>query len=537
MADTLITPYASALPYMVSAMPTWTDAYDAQRLASYDLYDDMYNNRPDTALMLRGSDEKPIFVPTAKRVINTLCRYVGKDWGYEINPIDPNSTADETPLLEAFSSLFARERVISQFVTGLPQWLRRGDWLWMVWADEAKAPGSRIGLKTIDPRTYFPLNNDTEDVDRITGQQIVEQTVLDDGTTIALKVQTWLKYTDPSHTQYIDPTSDATVPEGGIPIEYKCEIVDIKDWQDPKKRVTLQTLVPQESIDGITALPIYHIKNNEETGNPFGGSELSGLESVVAGISQAITDEDLSLALAGLGMFVTDSGAPVDSETGEPIGWLVGPQQVIEVAQGRKFERLAGITSVAPSQQHVDYLEEQAYGTSGINDIALGTRGAVTESGVALAIRMQPLFDAADVKDLSINDVMTQLFHDLATMWFPTFESINFDGFEVTSGTSQDRLPFDRAQFWTELSAGYEAGILPLSYVHRMLNEKLGYELTKEELKAALDEQAAKAAQADPYGARAAAELNGPQATQDSGATANPADGGAQVVTDGAAAA
>ena len=73
--------------------------------------------------------------------------------------------------------------------------------------------------------------------------------------------------------------------------------------------------------------------------------------------------------------------------------------------------------------------------------------------------------------------------------------------------------------------------------MHRILNEKLGYELTKQELEDALNEQATRAAQADPYGARAAAELNGPQADAGSGATANPADGGAQAVTDGAAAA
>jgi hypothetical protein len=209
-------------------------------------------------------------------------------------------------------------------------------------------------------------------------------------------------------------------------------------------------------------------------------------------------------------MYVTDSGAPVDADDEEtPVNWLLGPQQVIEVAVGRSFKRLQGIASVDPVQKHVDYLEEQAYGSAGINDIALGTRGAVTESGVALAIRMQPLFDEADNDDLQLNDIMSQMFHDLATMWFPTFEQMSFGDVQIVSGTSQDRLPFDRAEFWAELSSGYADGILPLAYVHRMLNEKLGYDLSDQDLKDALAETATRAAQADPFGARADAELAG----------------------------
>lgn len=130
MAEVITTPYSTAIPYLVSSIPEWLDAYNAQRLAAYDLYDDMYRNAPDTALMLRGSDEKPIFVPTAKRVINTLSRYVGKDWGYEITPTDPASTIDDTAMLTAFGSLFARENIVGQFNAGLPEWLRRADWCW-----------------------------------------------------------------------------------------------------------------------------------------------------------------------------------------------------------------------------------------------------------------------------------------------------------------------------------------------------------------------------------------------------------------------
>lgn len=521
MADsTVITPYSTAVPFFLAAMPTWLDEYNAQRLASYDLYDDLFANRPDQQMLLRGSDDKPIYVPTAKRVINTLARYVGKDWGYEVLPgptKDPTEEIDADPDIaaarSAFSALYARERLGAQFSAGKKEWLRRGDWCWFVTADEAKPAGDRISIKCIDPRTYFPMNNDATDVDRVTGQQIVEEDLADDGKTVILKIQTYVKYTDPMHPNY----GAETIPDTGFPIYYTAETYALKDWQDVTKRQRLSTITPFGPLDGITALPIYHIKNNEETGNPFGLSDLAGLESIVAGINQAISDEDLALAMAGLGMYYTDSGAPVDPETLAPTTWELGPGQVVEVAQGRKFSRIQGVSSVDPSQKHVDYLEEQAYGANGINDIALGTRGAVTESGVALAIRMQPLFDEADLKDQAINGILTQMFHDLQTMWFPAFEGVNFGDVIVSSGTSADRLPFDRAEFWSEMTTGLDSGILPLSAVLRMIKEKLGYDLTPEEVAEAIAASKAKAAALDPF-ARATTELNN---TQDTGSGAN----------------
>jgi len=522
MADTtVITPYATAVPFFLAAMPSWVDEYNAQRLASYDLYDDLYANRPDTSLLLRGADDKPIYVPTAKRIVNTLARYVGKDWGYEVTPgpsKDPNEDTDgDNDILNArtaFGNLYSRENLGSQFSSGKKEWLRRGDWLWYIFADESKPEGQRISVKCIDPRTYFPMNNDANDVDRVTGQQIVEETLADDGKTVILKIQTYVKYTDPLHPNY----GSKTIPDEGFPIYYMSELYDLKDWQDPAKKKVLSTITPLTVIEGVSALPIYHIRNNAETANPFGVSDLAGLESILAGINQTISDEDLSLAMAGLGMYVTDSGAPVDVDTGAPTTWEIGPTQVIEVSQGRSFKRLAGITSVEPSQTHVDYLEEQAYGTNGINDIALGSRGAVTESGVALAIRMQPLFDEADLKDQEINGVLTQMFHDLQTMWFPAFEGLNFGDVIVSSGTSRDRLPFDRAEFWTEMTTGLESGILPLSAVHRMINEKLGYDLTEKELADAIAAQSAKMAALDPFTNRANTELNNTSETGDGSA-------------------
>lgn len=506
MADTIIqTPYSTALPFLSGDIPTWLNEYDAQRLASYDLYDDLYDNSPVTQHLLRGDNDAPIFVPTVKRIVNTLSRFVGRGWGYEVDP-KAGTPAQQEAVKLAFSNLFRRERILSEFSNGKKEWLRRGDWVWMITGDPNKPEGKRLSVKTIHPRTLFWLF-DANDADRKSGVEIVEETMLEDGETPALKIQRWLKANHPDHPSYNpDPEAEETDDE---PIVYESLLAEFEDWEDPEKRVVLEYLRPQEPLEGIFALPIYSVKNGTSTANPYGESEIKGIESIIAAINQTISDEDLALAIAGLGMFVTDGGGPINEQTNQTEPWNLGPLEVVEVGAGKKFERIEGIKSIEPSQSHIDYLEEQAFGISGINDIALGTRGAVTESGIALAIRMAPLFDNGDEKDLQINDTFTQMFYDLQTMWFPAYESQNFGDVIVTSATDTgDRLPFDRKARWDELLAGFEANIFSLEFVHTILVRDFGYELGAAELKAALAQAGVKAAQADPYGARSDAELN-----------------------------
>lgn len=503
MAGTTVkTPYSTAMLYAVGELAADLSEYDAQRLLSYDLYDDLYDNSPDAgSAMLRVPDDRPILVPTAKRIINTMARYVGKNWGYRIDPAV--GTADERKsAAEAFGRLFARERILSQFSNGKKHWLRRGDWLWMVYANPDKPAGRRISIKQIDPRTYFPLHSE-DDLDRVLGCEIAEETILDDGTTIAMRVQRWLRAQHPDH-----PEHDPDDPEAEGDISYECHIYKLEKWTDPRKRIILRTINEVEIIEGITSLPIYHIRNNYSSDNPFGVSELSGLEGICAAINQAITDEDTSIAISGLGQYVTDSGSPIDAETGQPTAWQLGPMNVVEVGVGRMFQRLGEIKTVQPVQDHIDYLEEHAYGTSGINDIALGTRGSVQESGVALAIRMAPLFDWADEKDLHLNDVMTQMFYDLATQWFPEYEDVDLSNVLITSETDTgDRLPMNRAERWEELVRGYVEGLFTVEFVHKTLNDEFGYTITAADTRKALEAAEAKANAADPFAQRIDAEL------------------------------
>lgn len=517
MAEVFQTPYSTAMPYTVGnrAQMAWTDEYNAQRLASYDLYDDMYHNDPARfRMMLRGSNEKPILVPTAGSIVRALARYVGRNWGFRVQePVaDPGDTAETvTPeqiqlAQVTFGKLFARERLLSRYRAGISEWLRRGDWLWYVSADPLKAEGRRISVRTIDPRRYFPLNGDPTDLSRVTGQQLIEEIVV--GDKIALYVQTWLKFSDPGHPNFgAEESADSP-----FSITYEADVFDAKDFADPLKRQRLisptHPAQPQMFIEGVSNLPIYHIKNNEETDDPFGRSDLAGLEPMIAGVNQAITDEDLSIAMMGLGMYWTDSGAPVDSTTGQPTNWILGPSRVVEVDEGSGFHKVDGIDDVSPFQDHVGYLREQAQGSMGLSDVSVGTgSGASAESGLALAIRFSPTFDTVRGKNDQSNGILTQMFHDLKE-WFVAFEGIDLGPVDIVSMTEDDNLmPFDREGRWKELLEGIAAGIFTVSYAVKVAGEQFGYVFPEGYAEEA--EAAAAAAQAalDPFAGRIGEEL------------------------------
>jgi hypothetical protein len=525
MAD-LQTPYSTAMPYVVSASSAgWTDEYDRQRLLSYNLYDDLFNNDPSTfRLLLRGTNEKPIYVPTAKKLIKSLSRYVGKGWGYtcvanagdELAGIEASSDEQLQLAQSAFGNLFARERLLSVYRASVPEWLRRGDWLWFVSANPGKREGSRISVRTIDPRRYFPLFNDMRDLSRVTGQQLIEETLLPDGKTLGLLVQTWLKWTDPGHPNYTDDPN-AVEPEDGYDITYEVQAYDLQDFGDPAKRKKLAhtSNLPQTPVAGIKTLPIYHIRNNESTDNPFGTSDLAGLEAIIAGINQATSDEDLSLALMGIGQYWTNSGPPVDEATKQPTAWKLGPNRVIEVDEDAEFNKVEGITSVEPFQDHIGYISDEAAGTMGLSDVSIGTADSATaDSGIALSIRFSPTIDAVNEKNDASNAVITQMFHDLKT-WFLVYEGYDMGSVDILSVTSSEIIPFDREARWKELMEGVTAKVFTPEYAVQVLTEEFGYVFPSDYLSSLKAANDAAAAALDPFAARAGAELAAGDTTAD----------------------
>ena len=462
------TPYSTAVPLMQNK-PTWLNDYDAQRLGSYFLYEDLYRNSPDTnTALLRGADDRPILVPTAKAIVKTLSRYVARGWSMDFVPADPAAgevdDATYTTAVTAFGTLFKRERWLSLMASGKRTGLKKGDWVFMLLADPAKPEGTRISIKSVDPATYFPIT-DPGDPDKIVGGELIEQIIV--GSDTVLRRQTWRKNTDPAHSAFGNYEA---------PIEYSQQYLEVAEWEEKPKPYTAPGLVsvPPTALAGINTLPLYHVKFMAEDGDPFGTSSLAGLERIISGINQAVTDEDMALAMAGLGMYATDGGAPID-ENGNDVDWLLGPGRVVEVAEGKSFKRVTGVASVEPSQTHISYLKRSAHEVLGINDVALGNVDvSVAESGIALRLRMGPLLDEAEGIDIEIVDVLDQFLHDLKT-WFLVYENINLEQVQPVS-ILPDKIPEDKtakADFYHKL---YLDQAITLESFHDRLRE-LGFDI------------------------------------------------------------
>jgi len=497
MADTVRDNYSTAEPYM-GTRASWLDTFSQRRVAAYDFYDDLCDNNPTAfKLLLRGDESNPIYVPTAKTIVKTLSRYVARDLGFAVSG---DASATETAdAITAFGDLFKRERFFSTFASGKRTGLRRGDQCIYVLANPLKPEGSRLSIRDMDPRTYFPIADET-DPKRTTGADIIDLVILE-GNKQAIRRQRYLRSTNPLHSTY--PGPPPAVPSYDAPVEYLMEILEMENWQTQPKRIA--TIVPQAPLAaGIVNLPIYHIKYYEEGDLPFGRSCLQGLERLMLGINQGATDEDVALAMAGLGLF-RSSATPVD-DNGDPTDWVIGPKRVVETDD---FERISGVPSVDPSQAHLKYLKDSAHEATGVNDVALGNVDtSVAESGIALALRMGPLIDEAEEIDLVVSDVLTHLFYDLKT-WLSAYEGINLADTAIVEPSFGPKLPRDMQKEFDHLMQMYTDGVVSLEYVHNTLREEFGMEIPKNEVATIQAESEAAAAAADPFGTRLAQEAAG----------------------------
>lgn len=500
MADANVTtPYSGAAKLINrTAIPTWMNAYDAQRIASYGLYENIYWTNPDTfKLVQRGAEANPLYMPSGRIIVNTMDRYVGVDMAPIMDPAF--GTPDEQAVaLVAMTDFLKRERFGSQYESNKLYGIMRGDWCFYITANAAKAQGSRLTLRGIDPAMVFPINP-ANDVDRVIGYDLVEQITVGDN--LRIKRTRYLKSDHPDHP------SDGIAPGG--PISYQVDTLELENWEDPEeaKYVAGPEDVPIVLMPtNITQLPVYHIKNFEEPGNPFGSSEMRGLERVMAGVNQAITDEELALALEGLGMYKSEKGNPIDSN-GNPTTWQLGPGRVVHDGS---FERVNGVNTVGPFQEHLAYLHSQMDQVSGTSDVAKGVVDVtVAESGIALKLRMGPILGASKKKDVTVKEVLNQMFYDLRD-WFSAYEGVNMTNvrFEVMFG---QKLPEDTKARFDQLFQMYTADppLITAAYFRDACRE-MGFEIPIDITGEAIAAERSQMVEAmDPYGTRVDEEIAG----------------------------
>lgn len=401
----LVTQWSSIVPFFrQGSLPTWVPPIDQQRIASYTQYEQIYWQAEEGMVaVMRGDNDRPVQMPTARTLVNTVNRYTAPEFSFRIE--GPDATTIQIAQA-AFNTLFIRERFFAQFNGAKRMWIIQGDWFWHLLADPLKPPGRRLSVEKLDPGAVFPVYE--SDVDR------------DGDPTKLIKVHIAEPISIESETRVSRLTYEKEVADDGTVTIFRSHgIFKIDGWQGAV--TPTRVILPREPLpEEITALPVYHLKNFDDTA-PFGSSELRGMESVLLGINQTVSDEDLTLAMDGLGLWATDGGVPVD-EKGNEVEWIFGPGRVITRANG--LRRLEGVGSVVPYGDHYERLLNAVRLTVGASDVAIGRVDASTaESGIALLLQLGPILSYTAEKDRTIVDVHAQMFHDLC-VWLSVYEDL-----------------------------------------------------------------------------------------------------------------
>ncbi len=478
-------PYSNTLG-MSASLPTWMNEYDAQRINAYQIYEQIYWNVPETfKLSARGEENSPIYLPTSRTIVDTTARYVAVSPSFLVDP-DLGSPDEQEQCRRMFRSLFRREKFWSKFQANKLYGIMRGDWLWHILANPNKPLGTRIKLEPLDPAAYFPVTH-PDDPDRIIAVHIVEQVVDPSDNKTYIRRQTYQRGNDPIANDGSDTT-----------IINSIGLFDVSEWQALGDRAITVLKPPTPLPPSIKTIPVYHLPNIVTPGDPFGSSELRGFERIMAAVNQAVSDEELALALEGLGMYATDGGPPRD-EAGRVTDWVLGPGRVVEHAPGSKFERINGISSVQPVQDHLRFLINQLKEAAAIPDAAVGKVDVqVAESGISLILQLQPLLAKRDLREEPIADVHTNMFFDLK-MWFEAYEQFTTPC--IVQPVFGNPVPDDVDAVVERVLKIVDAGLADAEWGRQELS-KVGYVFPDGTGQAVLDEMAARAAATDPFAAR-----------------------------------
>lgn len=493
-------PYASVKTFFDNRnVPAYAaSAEDVARLQSYGFYENAYWNMPDTfKVMQRGFDAAPIYLPSPRKMIEAVNRFYANKFNYLI-------TKDEgTTYADLIFSLFKREKFFTKFSTQKRYGLIRGDALWHLVGDDTKPPGERLSMYELSPGNYFPIMDGEKRVGCYL-VDIITDPLDPNGTKQVARVQTYRKEEN-----------------GGI--SSKLEYYEPNAWDarnlKPKDIKLIRTVTPQFSLPPeITSLPVYDVPNTRIPGpSPFSYSEILGIERVFAAVNQSISDEELSLAMAGLGIFWTNAGPPRDPQSGAIVPWDIGPARMIEVAAGSSVGRLDGISSVAPMIDHMKFMLGEVQSGLSIPDVAAGrVEVTVAESGISLQLQLSPLIAHTQEKEGGLIETYDQMFYDLLHGWLPAYEGTSPDTETTMVSVTDDPMPRNRKADIDELIALKNAGVLSAEDVREILIARHGYQISAS-VDRLISEASARASAEDPFAARAGEELDDTE-TEDTGA-------------------
>lgn len=510
-----VSPYATVVP-LKRPVPTYvTNPEDQDRVRAYTTYEDIWNNVPEAfAELLRASDD-PIsrrYIPAVREIVEAVNRYLGQDMETVWTPI-PGATVTDEQMAEwrgRLDSFWAREEVGIKFMSSKRWLLIKGDGLLHLTADPSKEEGSRVRLTEVEPEQYFPIW-DPADGERLLGCYLVSVVQTDDDEDIVQRIEYRKVLSE-------DQAAELAAPVGAI--FYRLGYFELDAWDDrsvddddPKpvdapEWAAIPEGATQDPFTGfaldprITSIPVYHMRNRRRGGKAgrFGTSEIQGLETIFAGVIQNTTDQDLAVAMVGLGTYWTTSGKARDAN-GAEVPWVIGPASIAELEADGSFGRVDGITTVQPILDHMKFLTDSARSSNGAPAIASGSvDSTVSLSGVAMRIQFMPVLAANAEREQEMASRWTHLLYDLLNMWFPVYEGWQPLPLQP-SATFGDPLPPDRAAVILETTTLLAAGVISKEFAVQYLADKLGFqfppgmlETAAAEQQAALDAEAAQIA-------------------------------------------
>lgn len=507
-------PYSSAAPFY-GAVPNWIiDTDDKDRLRAYEVYNKMYWTEPGSfALQKRGEDTREVQIPSFRKMIEATNQFLCVDFDYVLDP-ETGTDTDRKRYGDFLDNLFSRENFWGTFAAVKRNMLKLGDGFVHIHADDTKDPGKRISIEEVQAENVFWIYNGEAKVGVHLAEKIKDPRD-PDGKKRIIKRQTYRK-------QFSEPDEAGKVTLTGITSEL--EYFELDGWDDRNldaselKRVSHQDLspLPEEVLEDILSLPVYHYDNIKWGRHPYGISEMRGMESAISAVNQSLTDEDLTLVMQGLGVYWTNAGPPEDAE-GNETSLEIGPGVVLEVPDGNSVGRLNGVSSVAPMIEHMRFILEESGSALGVSGAAAGKVDVqVAESGISLYLQLGPMIAKNAEKELGVLGTSNQFGFDLINYWLPAYE----EGWGAPGAAPVtmkfivgDAIPVNRVAVYEEVIALSDANLILLEMAIDALSKKLGYEYPENAAELLLEQQKKKteaSTPVDPFADRAAQEQGAP---------------------------
>lgn len=445
----VFTPYSTVKPLLgYEDMALWAPELDRDRVMAYEKYEEIYWNHPYAFRLLDFTNyaDRPVFVPNPRTIVDTTAHFYMK--GLQVLGVGDV----RNPLNEFLD----REEFLPKFHIAKHSGVTRGDYVLHLTADPSKPEGTRLSVNSVDPASYFP-EFDEDDLCRVLAVNLVEQVIQEDQPTDVVIHRLRYSY------EFVGAQRRVVVQEATY---------EVRDWWKGT-RVKVKDIKPPAYLPApITQIPVYHFKNMDWQGQPFGSSELKGYEAMQARINQSATDEDVSLALEGLGVYMTDAPQPVNAD-GQAEDWSIAPGRVLEVPAGSIFKRVEGVNSVKPFQDHLTFLVDSLYEASGTFRGGM-IDAQVAQSGIALAIKFLPTQAKLEERDLMGVSKLTQFFFDWKA-WNAAYESRLLTGnIQVIIG---DKLPQNKTDVLNVLNNALDRGTISKQFYREQIAELYGLEI------------------------------------------------------------